>query len=391
MARLGGGEAERSPAAADAGRRAAGAGGRRSAAPNSQRTSSPARRREERVVAPALEMHARRQRLQQLHQRHRPVRPQRERDGQRARPRTGARLDTWCSIRSAGGAGRAPGHQRDDQRNGDDDEVGAAGEDAEEERPADQGQERDVQRGRMPAHAGSAGRRRHLLQQALDHLRRRRPRHPQLRSQDEAMRQRGHRHRLHVVGQDEVAAADGRLGPGELQQGEAAARRGARAPRGDRSRVAWASVTMYRSSASLTNTSSSAACMASSSARLTSVGTVAASVRRSRRIFRISRSASRVRIADADPQQEAVELRLRQRIGALQLDGVLRGDHQERLRQRERLPLDRHLRLLHGLQQRRLRLGRGAVDLVGEQQVGEDGAGAGTRTGPRAGRRGSCR
>ena len=53
--------------------------------------------------------------------------------------------------------------------------------------------------------------------------------------------------------------------------------------------------------------------------------------------------------------------------------GILRGDHQEGLGQRKRLPLDRHLRFLHGLQQRRLRLGGGAVDLVGEQQIGEDG------------------
>jgi hypothetical protein len=35
-------------------------------------------------------------------------------------------------------------------------------------------------------------------------------------------------------------------------------------------------------------------------------------------------------------------------------------------------PADRHLPLLHRLQQRRLRLGRRAVDLVGQQHVGED-------------------
>ena len=38
--------------------------------------------------------------------------------------------------------------------------------------------------------------------------------------------------------------------------------------------------------------------------------------------------------------------------------------------------LDRHLALLHRLEQRGLRLRRGAVDLVGEQEVGEDRAGA---------------
>jgi hypothetical protein len=37
-------------------------------------------------------------------------------------------------------------------------------------------------------------------------------------------------------------------------------------------------------------------------------------------------------------------------------------------------PVDRDLALLHRLEQRRLRLGGGAVDLVGQQEVGEDGA-----------------
>ena len=41
--------------------------------------------------------------------------------------------------------------------------------------------------------------------------------------------------------------------------------------------------------------------------------------------------------------------------------------------QREALALDRDLRLLHRLQQRALGLGRGPVDLVGQQEVGEDG------------------
>ena len=50
-----------------------------------------------------------------------------------------------------------------------------------------------------------------------------------------------------------------------------------------------------------------------------------------------------VGVADAHPQQEAVELRLRQRIGPLELDRVLGGDDQERLLQRERLPLQRDL------------------------------------------------
>src|SRR5439155_22691709 len=57
---------------------------------------------------------------------------------------------------------------------------------------------------------------------------------------------------------------------------------------------------------------------------------------------------------------------------AFVLDRVLGGQHQEQLGQRERLPADRHLLFLHCLQQRALHLGGGAVDLVGQQEVGED-------------------
>ena len=80
------------------------------------------------------------------------------------------------------------------------------------------------------------------------------------------------------------------------------------------------------------------------------------------------------RIADAQPHQEAVELRLRQRVGAVELLGVLRREHEERLVEHARLAVDRHAPLAHRLEQRALRLGRRAVDLVGEQHVGEDRA-----------------
>ena len=67
-------------------------------------------------------------------------------------------------------------------------------------------------------------------------------------------------------------------------------------------------------------------------------------------------------IADQDLQQEAVELGFRQRVGAFLLDRVLRGDGHERGGEREALAFDRHLLLLHGFEQGRLRLRRGAVD-----------------------------
>ena len=79
-----------------------------------------------------------------------------------------------------------------------------------------------------------------------------------------------------------------------------------------------------------------------------------------------------VRVVDEDVEHEAVELGLGQRIGAFLLDRVLRGQHEERLGQRVPLAADRDLVLLHRLQQGGLRLGRRAVDFVGQDHVGED-------------------
>ena len=75
---------------------------------------------------------------------------------------------------------------------------------------------------------------------------------------------------------------------------------------------------------------------------------------------------------DDDVEHESIELRFRQRIGALELDRVLGGEHEERLGELVRPSLDGHAVLLHRFEQRRLRLGRGAVDFVGEHDVRED-------------------
>ena len=80
----------------------------------------------------------------------------------------------------------------------------------------------------------------------------------------------------------------------------------------------------------------------------------------------------RLRIAHDDFEHEAIDLRLGKGIRPLLLDRVLRGHHQERLRERVGGLPDRHLPLLHRLQQGTLHLGRGAVDLVGENDVGKD-------------------
>ena len=90
----------------------------------------------------------------------------------------------------------------------------------------------------------------------------------------------------------------------------------------------------------------------------------------------MAHSSSRRRVADAHPDQEAVELRLGQRVGALVLDRVLGRQHQERALERARAVFGGDLALLHRLEQRRLGLRRGAVDLVRQQDVGEHRAGA---------------
>ena len=77
-------------------------------------------------------------------------------------------------------------------------------------------------------------------------------------------------------------------------------------------------------------------------------------------------------IADANAHHEPVELRLGQRKGAGEVLGVLRGDHQERLGQRQRAAVERHLTVVHRLEQRRLGARARAVDFVGEQDVRED-------------------
>jgi hypothetical protein len=81
-----------------------------------------------------------------------------------------------------------------------------------------------------------------------------------------------------------------------------------------------------------------------------------------------------VRIADDHLHHEAVDLRFGQRIGALLFQRVLRGEHQERARQRIGFIADGDLAFLHGFEQRALHLGRRAVDFVRQNEIAENRA-----------------
>jgi hypothetical protein len=61
------------------------------------------------------------------------------------------------------------------------------------------------------------------------------------------------------------------------------------------------------------------------------------------------------RIPQRYPHHEPIELRFGERVGAVELDRVLGGDHEERLGQVAASALHRHLVLAHHLQQRGLR------------------------------------
>ena len=79
------------------------------------------------------------------------------------------------------------------------------------------------------------------------------------------------------------------------------------------------------------------------------------------------------RVIDVDAEHETVELGLRQRIGSLLFDGILRRHNDERRVETICFAVGRHGQFLHGLEEGGLRLGWCAVDFVRKDQVGEDG------------------
>ena len=78
------------------------------------------------------------------------------------------------------------------------------------------------------------------------------------------------------------------------------------------------------------------------------------------------------RITDLELEHEAIDLRLGQGIGSFLFNWILGGENQERFLQFEGLIADGDLFFLHGLEQRTLNLGRGAVDFIGQNEIGEE-------------------
>lgn len=78
------------------------------------------------------------------------------------------------------------------------------------------------------------------------------------------------------------------------------------------------------------------------------------------------------RIIDFYLEKEAVEGRFGQRIGPLFFEGVHGRDHEKRRRKREGFARDGYPAFLHGLKKGRLHFRRGAVNFVGNDDVGED-------------------
>ena len=88
---------------------------------------------------------------------------------------------------------------------------------------------------------------------------------------------------------------------------------------------------------------------------------------------RICRSSPRPGVAHFELEHEPVHLRFGQGIGAFLLDGVLGGHDEEGIGQEVGFAAQGDLVFLHGFEQGALDLGRGAVDFVGQNDVGEDG------------------
>src|SRR5580693_6975127 len=79
------------------------------------------------------------------------------------------------------------------------------------------------------------------------------------------------------------------------------------------------------------------------------------------------------RIADANFEQETVELRFRERVSSFEFERVLRSENSEISVEGMSLAIHRHLTLFHAFEQGSLRARRHAVDFVRKQELREHG------------------
>ena len=79
--------------------------------------------------------------------------------------------------------------------------------------------------------------------------------------------------------------------------------------------------------------------------------------------------------AHGDGEEEAVELGLRERKSTRRGGVVLSSNDEKGIGKLPRDAVDGDLAFIHCFQQRRLRAGRGAIDFVGEKEVGKDRSG----------------
>ena len=200
------------------------------------------------------------------------------------------------------------------------------------------------------------------------------PATPRRRAGDHAMGQRGHRERFHVVGQDEVAPVRERAGPRRAEQREGAARahpqrqerRGARRRHQRHEVVEHGLVRAHAVRRVLEREHRERR-----RARARGASTAGAAARRGGSPSRPARRGSRCGCAGesgraATPGSGKVPSYSCGFCVASTMNG---------LRQHVRGVVEGDLRLVHRLEQARLGLGRGAVDLVGEHDVGEERAG----------------
>jgi hypothetical protein len=88
------------------------------------------------------------------------------------------------------------------------------------------------------------------------------------------------------------------------------------------------------------------------------------------------------RIFHVNLEKKPVELRLGERIRPFLFDRISRREHLKRIGQRVRMRSHRHTPLLHRLEERRLRLRRRSVDLVGQNQMVKNRPGKKTHAPP---------